>query len=385
MPLLTNTSSAMGYNARDADASSKPFRSFPVPGNPQVTLQQLIDQNPNGARIRLAGDQTYTFSNVELTSDIHLRIPSSARLRVTDGERTMFFIGRREEARNVSITSTSGRFLVDFRNKDEGERVVFVATFNANNVKIANCTIRDNLTLINSIVPQERAGNLFTRRLTVSNVRQFDGNGGYGIVQPARLRDAVFSNLNGRGGITLRLEPGQALGNQAYADVRADNITGIDGRAAVSLSPHSADGVRVNIDNVVSDGCAYGVLAPNGFGSRVGKFTETEITDIDVTYSDTGGQERLRKRAERHRFRIWDAYTNTGTITNSTTQELVDLAENLRGPTVAGILTPTDPSADVTINGPVQFHDFPRNSLRRADATDYLDSSVISARINALD
>ncbi len=375
----------MGYSSSDARASSRPLRRFP---DGSKTLQQVIDENEStGARIRLAGNRTYTFDNVELSSNIHLQIPSTVTIETNSSTGVLFRIGSStSEVRNASITGRGGRFTINLTNRSPQDRIRPILTQWANNVLLQNINITDRQTFFNGITSTEPANNRFTRRLTVRNVSLFAAEGGFGLYQCGRVEDAVFENIASTGGIALRLETQTARTNTGVRDVTANNVRGRNGRAALSLSPHEADSSDVNVTNVNSNGCAYGVLVVNGFGSRVGDFSDTTVTDVTATYTCDQARETLFRRAQAHTNSQWTKLLGLPSNTGRTRAQLENRGadgENLAGPSLFGILLQRGSEEGVTIDGRLRYRSFPSGVIRFGRNRTPFGSSAVR-RVNAL-
>ncbi len=375
----------MGYSSSAADAFTRPLRNFP---DGQKTLQEVIDENQRrGARIRFAGNRTYTFDTILLRSNIHLQIPSSVTIESTTSSGVLFDIGSEtEEVENVSIIGRGGRFTISLTNRAPQDRIRPIVTRWADNVLLRNINIIDRQTFFNGVTSIEPRKNRFTRRLTVKNVSLFAAEGGFGLYQCGRVSNAVFDNVASTGGIALRLETQTARTNTGIRNVTANNVRGTNGRAALSLSPHGADSSDVTIENVTSNGCAYGVLAVNGFGSRIGAFSDTTVTNVTATYSADQAREGLFRRAQIHTNSEWQRLLNLPRNLGRTRRQLESRGadgENLAGPSLMGIILQDGTEDGITIDGRLRYNNFPRGVVRfGTERTPFRNVAV--SRINAL-
>ena len=100
----------------------------------------------------------------------------------------------------------------------------------------------------------------------VTNITAMGGTPGYGLIQLQSARHVHFSNLDGMGGYTLRLETGGNSGGDPsvmVTNITADNITCRNGRGAFAAWPHSQKNGDFHVRGLYSYGCAEAFsLAP---------------------------------------------------------------------------------------------------------------------------
>ena len=112
------------------------------------------------------------------------------------------------------------------------------------------------------------AGSLNPRFGTISNVTSTGGTFGYGTVQVQSLADSTFENIDGTGGVTLRLETGVGYPGAYVGGITARNITCRDGHAALVLEPHNQANGRVSAANIASFSCSVGVELNGGYVNK---------------------------------------------------------------------------------------------------------------------
>eukprot|EP01043_Picozoa_sp_COSAG02_P067747 COSAG02_NODE_10998_length_1814_cov_1.549854_1_plen_355_part_00 len=93
----------------------------------------------------------------------------------------------------------------------------------------------------------------------VTNITAIGGTPGYGLIQLQSAQHVHFSNLDGVGGYTLRLETGGNSGGDPSVmvnNITADNITCRNGRGAFAAWPHSQKNGDFHVRGLYSYGCA---------------------------------------------------------------------------------------------------------------------------------
>lgn len=121
---------------------------------------------------------------------------------------------------------------------------------------------------------------------TVTNITTTGGQWGYGTVQVQSGNYLHFENLEGEGGVTLRLETG--IGGGYVGGITASNITCRNGHAAVMAEPHCQVNGRFSVDGVLSLGCAVAVETNGGYidtrrhpGAPAGTFSnDSQVTNV---------------------------------------------------------------------------------------------------------
>jgi len=256
--------------------------------NDSRKLQNAIDfisENGGGKLIIPAGK--YSFESIWLKSNVHIVVNRGAIIRPAARSNTrqrnysIFHVtseeGQRNPIRNVSITSSGGKFLIDLSlARGDGKRVRVFDIRNVHNLLLSNFKIKDFHTRFASLefLPLELPGveRLFSARKVL--VKNLEGIGsadyGYGLIQIRSGKQMMFRNLGGIGGTTLRLEghlkvferPG---GRDNMEDIVGRGIRCKNGNAALMLSPHYINNGIVDIRNISSINCGFAARLENAF------------------------------------------------------------------------------------------------------------------------
>lgn len=242
-------------------------------------LQQAIDEissEPNGGTLYIP-DGDYYLLSVKMRSNVHLDIDEGVTIYPTwkgDGRNHRIFeAGFRKEPKveNVSIIGRGNGFTIDFRQSNDSKLAVFNMG-NMQNFKISNLTIEDNKTIFASFLVgvTRRARNLYwPQDGIIEKVRQYNSLFGYGVIQTYAADNVLFRDLEGEGGVTLRMETDnldmKKFNQGGIRDIYAENIHCNNGLAAVMLSPHFMDNGSVEVNGVESNGCGFTVRIEKGF------------------------------------------------------------------------------------------------------------------------
>ncbi|EWH09209.1 hypothetical protein DS2_13649 [Catenovulum agarivorans DS-2] len=242
-------------------------------------LQQAIDEisaKPKGGKLFIpAGD--YYFLNVHVRSNVHIEIANGATIYPTpnnDGRNHRIFeVGTFGEPKveNFSVVGRNNGFTVDFRQSNDPNLAVFNLG-DIDNFKISNFKIEDNKTIFASfLVGVTRRGNnlYWPHNGIIEKVTQRNALFGYGVVQTYGADNILFRDLDGEGGITLRMETDNLvmknLKQGGIRDIYAQNISCTDGLAAVMFGPHFMENGAVEVNGVESNGCGFAVRVDKGF------------------------------------------------------------------------------------------------------------------------
>ncbi|WP_010136201.1 T9SS type A sorting domain-containing protein [Ochrovirga pacifica] len=400
-------------------------------------LQTLIDNNP-GKKIKLLADgskNTFYFKDVKIKSNTHIRVGANVVLKTnrnglnTQKNASMFSVGK-TGARVSNFTFTSNgdedditkRFTVQLRQLTPLQKTgtitktdalsgeSFITVANAENFKIANFNIVDNYSRISTLTFSfNDAGekNHFKSILSTSvypekdrtpeqglikNISANNGHGGYGIVQIQAGVGLLFKNLEGTGGVPLRIETGL---NKAIItkDKTVDGIYGrgikaINGLSCVDVSPHNVEQGCVDISDASSEGTVFTVRLDKGFeddkdikvsdinsalmsknsfnnlvtnkqfekfgnnGNSLGFFVK--IADIN-TYKGTFANVKLKQiqgkggndaQVKSKFYKFYDQATKTILAAKQTDGTINDDMETVSGKTLAVIKYSADPSID---------------------------------------
>lgn len=256
---------------------------------------------------------TYALDNVELTSDIHIRIDKDATLygyvsSPTKGF-TMFTAksGSGTPVENISIRGVGGRFTFDLPDGHNGTRTVGLN--NVKNFLLSDWNVdgggRAYSTMVFSVEGFGPDSGGYPHQGTVQNISGYKMSAGYGLLQTQAASSILYTNLYGEGGATLRLETGwdrmEKYEFGGVFDIFARDITAVSAKGAIMLGPHSMHNGVINADGLTAINCDRGVSAGNGFvkqslntpGLTPGGFAEgTIIRNVDVTFGMTAQYEK---------------------------------------------------------------------------------------------
>lgn len=281
-------------------------------------LQRAIDDAyaMGGGKIVIPeGD--YSFADINIKSNIHLSISSSAVIRPTELSENIdknytIFIAQSESVdpiENFSITSYGGgSFVFDLRELSDGyENIRCIHLYNVYNFEIENVCIEDRETVYAAIAfSGENFDNVIygPRKGVIQNVENYNSIYGYGLIQIQYGQDLLFKNIYSLGGVTLRFE---SHTTSYYETSCIDYITRVVardvvcecGHAAVMLSPHFIKNGWVDIRGIEGVDCESTLLIESGFvtteqeemGLSAGYFScESKFRDISAQFSATEAQ-----------------------------------------------------------------------------------------------
>lgn len=198
--------------------------------------------------------------------------------------------GRAEQVVNFEITSSDRNrsFAISTGSAGSSDSRVPFLIASAYNFAISNVNVQDSFTMLPQVflVPdsdprvgaRERDGGVGGwRNITfarcpsygvIHNINGLDQHTGFGTVQVFCGSNLMLGDLSGRGGVTLRLEPGSGPDNLNMAgpdigamhDITARNISNDEGFAALYLKPHSKEIRNIDIRDVSARDSAFSVM-----------------------------------------------------------------------------------------------------------------------------
>lgn len=279
-----------------------------ISGDDSATLQNLINnlsQQGNGIITIPAG--TWHFGEIEMKSNIHLRIHQNAIIKPTINSNlpnySIFRIGYTNyKSTNVSIRSISGLFTIDLTGLAPETRITPFNVKEAENFMVAGCNVKDKQTIHATLncSASQRGGvwrgpiNGLVKNITVQNA-----HGGYGAIQVRTGENLFFKNINSlSGGVSLRIETddvsasgGRIPQNVAIANkISGYNIRCKDGNAAIMIQPWGAKNGWFDVEKIEAIGCMAAVRIDKAYvelnAPSIGTFSnKSRITDITkVTY-----------------------------------------------------------------------------------------------------
>lgn len=283
------------------------------PQDSQILNEKITEVSNNGGGIIKITKGIYCFTRIFLRSNIHLKIDADVTIKPdlegwqSGKNLAMFLVGEDFYVENVAITNTdednedsSTWFKAEIPVGDYGG-VRFVEFGNTKNFKFSGMSLTDTYSRFSNIVlnlPSSENVDEISEQGVVKNVVMTGMHVGYGVVQMQSGKSVLYKNLDGEGGVTLRVETGAAATNKVNKitvdDVVGRNITSRFGDAAFNMSPHRVNQGRVDIEGVVSINSTHAVQTAAGFiGDKVGLInnkgtfdSRSFIGDITVTGGD---------------------------------------------------------------------------------------------------
>lgn len=275
--------------------------------------QQILDvSNAGGGIIRIAAG-TYCLTEIHLRSNIHLKIDSGVTIKPdlvgwpSGKNLRIFLVGEDFYVENVAITNSEEDsqnpatwFKGDIPLGDYGG-VRFVEFGNVKNFKFSGMSLTDTYSRFSNIVlnlPESENVAEISKQGLIKDIVMTGMHVGYGVVQMQSGKTVLYKNLDGQGGVTLRVETGAAATNQVNEitvdDVVGRNITSRSGDAAFNMSPHRVDQGRVDIEGVVAINSTHAVQIAAGFIGNKPGLIERKGTFDSRSYiggiTVTGGQ-----------------------------------------------------------------------------------------------
>lgn len=124
-------------------------------------------------------------------------------------------------------------------------------------IKLANPAVDPSIQIegSKSAIETGTAGGFSPTDGIFVNITSTGGIWGYGTTQIQTGQRLHFENLDGTGGVTLRLETGASEAGALVDQVTARNIIGRNGHAAVMIAPHCQMNGLVTVYNVTGIGC----------------------------------------------------------------------------------------------------------------------------------
>ena len=285
-------------------------------------LQKAIDDMAGqGGGNLLIPAGTYCFAEVYMKSGVHILVHKDAVLKPYWGEKTknviMLHFNAMEEAADsyicdCSISGLNGeRYMVDFSalrpdndincsSTTDAQPVRFVMCRLVKNFIIADAEVMDNYTKFSALeftgAKTENVEGWEVTRPTnglIRNCRIVNADFGYGLSQLHGGQNLLFRDIDGVGGVTLRLET-HSGNNIGVSDIYAYNVSARDAHAAVMFSPHLNHNGKVLIENVKTENTTFGVEIENGFllngeEGELGTFSsDSKVHNVTSVYGETG-------------------------------------------------------------------------------------------------
>lgn len=267
-------------------------------------------------------DKPYLYlSNIVLKNNIHIKIASNVIIRPwfspsRDKNVPIFEMGIDSKINNVAITcinedseNPDDYFSVELTGGAE-ERVTMLFAHRVTDFKVAGIKFFDSNTIFSNLEfnlnkSQSRDDGDISNNGVVKNIISLNNHVGYGVIQVRAGKNILFKNLDGQGGVTLRLETGflPAITSEVMT---IDQIVGRDliirnGDAAIMLSPHRVTQGHVDIRGIEAYSSTYAAQIDGGFKDNkggvdnLGTFKSTSyIGDFKQITGGTNAQVKLK-------------------------------------------------------------------------------------------
>ncbi|AWG23287.1 hypothetical protein FFWV33_18015 [Flavobacterium faecale] len=252
---------------------------------------------------------TYYLIDIILQSNIHIKIDKDVMIEpyfdknAKKAASNIFEVGKEFLVENVAITNTdednenqSTWFSVNFPKGDY--RMKIITGCNVRNFKFSGFKITDSYTPFSCIalnLPDSKDRNEVAFGGIVKNILLTNSHVGYGVIQIQAGKSILCKNLEGIGGVTMRVETGSGETGKENVltvdDIVGRNIKVKNGDAAFNVSPHRVDQGRVDVEGITAINSSFAVQIAAGFKDRketgvdnIGTFdSRSYIGDITVT------------------------------------------------------------------------------------------------------
>ena len=280
-------------------------------GKDSEKLNEEINKlSKKGGGIILLSKGKYYLKDIQLKSNIQIKIAKDVVLQPYLDDRSegknilMFDLGNALLVENVAITN----YKEDDENSDTWFKIIIpqgnyggvkVAELGfLHNFKLSGFKIEDSYSKFSSIVSNLADNgnrNDISQGGIIKNIVATNTHVGYGIIQIQTGKRILCKNLDGQGGITMRVETGaketNLVNEKTVDDIVGRNITVRNGDAAVDLPPHRVDQGRVDIEKIIAYNSTYAVRISAGFLDKkagtvdnIGTFdSKSYIGDITAT------------------------------------------------------------------------------------------------------
>lgn len=227
---------------------------------------------------------SYCLRDIILRSNIHLKISPEVTINpdlsgnINNQNITIFVLGEDFPIRNVAITNlnenSTNRSTWFKSNIPPGNYggVKFIEFGNVRNFKLSGLKLTDSYSKFSNIVlnlPASLKTDEVSKKGIIKNIFMTNMHVGYGVIQMQTGKSILCKNINGEGGITMRVETG-AAGTNLVNEKTVDDIVVRDiyikkGDAAMNFSPHRVDQGRVDVERVTAINSTHAVQIAAGF------------------------------------------------------------------------------------------------------------------------
>jgi len=282
------------------------------PSDSQLLNQEITKLSNAGGGIIKIKKGSYCFRDVILKSNIHIKIDPDVTIQPNLSGKTkgknivIFVVGEDFFVENVAITNIdenntdrSTWFKANIPVGDYGG-VKFIEFGNVKNFKLSGLSLTDNYSKFSNIVlnlPSSLNRNEISTHGIIKNIVMTNMHVGYGVIQMQTGKTILCKNIDGKGGVTMRVETGAAATNlvnkKTVDDIVVRDITIRYGDASMNFSPHRVDQGRVDVERVIAINSTYAVQLAAGFLDKkggvdnIGTFdSRSYVGDITVTGGD---------------------------------------------------------------------------------------------------
>lgn len=246
--------------------------------------QKIVEISEAGGGTLTINEGQYYLKDIRLKSNIHLEFSAQSTLlpyldQSTSGKNvTMFHLGNRQHVENVAVTSIQNnsedksQWLSVNIPKGDYKGVKVIEVSDAKNFKLSGIKINDTYSKFSGVVlnlPDSLNIADIPTNGVVKNISIDNAHVGYGLVQTQTGNTVLFKNLEGKGGVTLRLETGVREVNLVNVgtlnDIVGRKIKVVNGDSAMVTSPHRVDQGIIDVEDITAIASTYAVRVSKGF------------------------------------------------------------------------------------------------------------------------
>lgn len=268
----------------------------------------------------------YAFNGVSLKSEVHVLFEKGVELRLSPDQHgkmggCLFLIGREGElTENISVTSREQ--WVDVYLPRDTKSARFAIFSDVDNFHVSGFMIHDQRTTHSSLIfvwaGEDRGRSQLPKNGLVENIWAKNAHYGYGALQVHAGNDLHFRNILAVGGVAARLETGLPPMNLAawgkkpgyigLNNITLEDITNINGQAALMSEPHTIRHGSFVAKDIKADGSEFAVSICGGFVSK-GKYFTSGQTQVDPTELSAGNFESITVDGIQANYREADIVT----------------------------------------------------------------------------
>ena len=272
---------------------------------------------------------TFLLTDIDVPSNVRIEVDASVTLKLDPSSKNIFRIGKNATTANktapktinVEITSRAAntKFTVDLTAVAANQTAVAMNLGYVENFALSNFTVKTYYTInppvtmypdVNTTTePGATSPGVYNplygrtpKKGVVQNVTGGTFHTGYGLVQVFGGDTLLLKNLDGTGGITVRLEPGNGVGPidkagpnySAITNIKMDNIIVRNGFAALWMNPHSKDNKNITASNLKGFNSGFTVIAEKSSTPLTSEYLRGGFENVTLsgTISNTGTSTR---------------------------------------------------------------------------------------------